>query len=79
MKLLLLKGKILLSKNLRQRKRINHRLYTRVLRQGDIDLPQEVKLIEEGLLEGIQDHVESVLPQEEEGFRDLQELSLIHI
>lgn len=73
MKLLLLKGKILLSKNLRQRKRINHRLCTRVLRQGDIDLPQEVKLIEEGLLESIQDHVESVLPQEGEGFRDLRE------
>ena len=73
MKLLLLKGKILLSKNLHQKKRINHRLCTRVLRQGDIDLPQEVKLIGEDLLEGIQDHVESVLPQEGGGFRDLQE------
>lgn len=72
-KLLLPRGKILPLKNPRQRKRINHQLYIRVLHQGDIDHHQEVKLIEEGLLEDIQGHDESALHQGEEGFRDLQE------
>ena len=48
-------------------------MYIRVLHQGDIDHHQEVKLIEEGLLEDIQGHDESALHQGEEGFRDLQE------
>lgn len=72
MKLHPLKEKILLLKKLYQKKRINHQLYTKVLHQEDIDHHQEVRLIEEDLLEDIQDHDELVLHQEEEESRDLR-------
>lgn len=67
-----LKEKILLLKKLYQKKRINHQLYTKVLHQDDIDHHQEVRLIEEDLLEDIQGHDELVLHQEEEESRDLR-------
>lgn len=67
-----LKEKILLLKKLYQRKRINHQLSTKVLPQDDIDHHQEVRLIEEDLLEDIQGHDELVLHQEEEESRDLR-------
>lgn len=72
MKLHLLKEKILLLKKLYQRKKISHQLYTKVLHQDDIDRHQEVRLIEEDLLEDIQGHDELVLHQEEEESRDLR-------
>lgn len=74
MKLRPLKRKILPSRRLFQRKRINHRLlYTRVLHHGVTDHRQEVESIEEDLLEGIRGHDESVLRLEEGESQDLLE------
>lgn len=74
MKLRPLKRKILPSKRLFQRRRINHRLlYTRVLHRGVTDHRQEVESTEEDLPEGIQGRDESVLRLEEEEYQDLLE------
>lgn len=73
MKLRPSKRRILWLKKLLRRRGRNHRLHTRVLHRGDIDLPREAESTEEGLPGDTRGPGGSAHRRDEEGFQGLRE------